>query len=140
MTTRNCELLVSQLAGILGKLDSREWPRLERLLVEGKGGTMYGFLNLFPMSPEEAQELMTVAIREMEHDENVTAHRKKLHECIDDAQRRIQWALKEIGILGELGDVEYDGGHADLEAFLADAARALRAAQKIKPTDRDGNT
>lgn len=139
MTAQNRELLTVQLAGLLGRLDSREWPRLERLLAKGEGGTMYGILNVPPMTPVEAQELMTAAIAEMEHDQNITAHRKKLHEYIGNAQTLVVMALGSIEALGELGDPEYMGGVADLEAFLHDAGRALRTAQKIKPTDKDGN-
>lgn len=133
------EVMTAKLAEILERLDPKEWPRLEALLVKGETGTMYGFLNMTPMTEGEARELIDAASDEMHHHQNITNHRKKLHEFIDGAQVHIQRAVREIGILDELGDVEYEGGSPDLDAFLNDAARLLRAGQKVKPTDKDGN-
>lgn len=136
--TRVPEELKFELAGILERLDSSKWQRLEELLAEGKAGTMYGLLNLAPLGKEGVRELMDAASDLMHHDRNIRQHRLELHDLIQNALSGIHLAERKIKVLDELGDVEYEGGSADLEAFLADAARCLRAAQALKPTDREG--
>jgi len=138
--TRVGEEVMGSLASILDRLDSAQWSRLETLLAEGKAGTMYGCLNLVPLGAEGARELMDAASDEVAHWRSIKRERQALHEQIAGAQRYIQVALAQIKNLDKLGDVEYMDGHADLEAFLGDAGRLLRAAQKIKPTDKDGET
>ncbi len=132
------DALMVELTKIMEHLDPDQWGHLEKLLAEGKGGTMYGALNLPPLGDESAQEIMEAAASEVRHWWTIQNHRKNLHESIADALKRIGMAQREIKQLGELGDVEYDGGSADLEAFLADAARLLRAGQALKPTDAKG--
>lgn len=132
------EALHIELMRVIDRVPAENLGILEKLLTEGKGGTMFACLNFEPISEEAARDAVTAAIEEAEHYERITQHRKILHECIEDAQKRIAMAGRELRTLGELYDVEYEGGSADLEAFLADAGRALRAAQALKPTDKDG--
>jgi hypothetical protein len=132
-------MVQSQLAVILERLDSKNWERLDKLLAEGKAGTMYGCLNLAPLGEEGAQKLMDAASDEMHHSKNIVTHRQWLHRRIEDALSEIQRAEREIRTLGELGDVEYEGGSADAEKLLDLATLNLRAALAVKPTDKDGN-
>jgi hypothetical protein len=132
-------MIQSQLAEILGRLDSKDWERLENLLAEGKAGTMYGCLNLAPLGEEGARELMDAASDEMHHSKNIVTHRQWLHSRIEDALGEIRRAEREIKTLDELGDVEYEGGSADLEKLLELTALNLRSALALKPTDKDGN-
>lgn len=133
------EALQIALVSVLGNVPAEKLGILEKLLTEGKGGTMFGCLNFAPVSKEDARDVMTAAIEEVEHDRRIVLHRRDLHGLIAQAQTQIQRAINQAKILGDLGDVEYMDGNADLEAFLADAARSLRAAQALKPTDKDGN-
>lgn len=112
--------------------------RLEDLLVAGKGGTMFGFLNLPPMTREAAQSLIEQAGSDFNQDWAIVRHRKGLHDRIQGAMNEIRLAKNEISELSNWGDAEYEGGHADLTSFLDEAARQLRAAQAIKPSDKDG--
>ena len=131
-------MVQSQLAEILERVDSKDWERLEALLAEGKAGTMYGCLNLSPLGKEGARELMAAASDEMHHNKSIVTHRQWLHRRIEDALSEIQRAEKEIKTLDELGDVEYEGGCADMEKLLDLAALNLRSALALKPTDKDG--
>lgn len=128
--------IVSGLAKVWPQI--KEKDRLEKLLTEGKGGTMFGFLNLAPMMPEKAERLMEQAEAEFTQGKLIVRHRRWLHSRIEDALDEIRRAKNEISELDQWGDVEYEGGHADLTSFLDEAARQLRAAQAIKPSDKDG--
>lgn len=133
------EALKNELLRVLDRVEPEKWGLLEKLIAEGKAGTMYGCLNFGGIGEDAAREVMTAAIEEIEHDRQIVRHRKELHKFIEQAQAQVQRAFQEIKNLDELYDVEYEGGSSDLEKFLEDAARALRAAQALKPTDKDGN-
>lgn len=133
------EMVRSELAAILDRLDDGKWGRLEQALAKGEAGTMYGCLNLAPLGEEAARELMDAASDEMRYNRNIVRQRRELHDLIQNGLSSIHLAEQMIRRLDGLGDVEYENGSADLEAFLADAARALRAAQALKPTGKDGS-
>lgn len=131
-----------RVAALMDKIDREHWDvEIEDRLLNGHIADLDPELRAMgKVSKDEAAAIMTEAEEEWEHGERIILHRRRLHESIADAGNRITWALKEIEALSEMGDAEYMDGHADLEAFLNDAARALRAAQKIKPTDKNGST
>lgn len=130
-----------RFAALMHQIDREHWDvEIEDRLLNGRIADLDPELKgVGKVSKDEAAAIMTAAEEEWEHGERIVLHRKRLHESIADAGSRILWALKEIETLSGLGDAEYMDGSADLEAFLNDAARALRAAQKIKPTDKNGN-
>lgn len=131
-----------RVAALMDRIEQQYWDiEIEDRLLNGRIADLDPELkSVGKLTKDEASAVMVAAEEEWEHGERIMTHRKRLHESIADAGSRIVWALKEIETLSELGDAEYMDGSADLEAFLNDAARALRAAQKIKPTDKDGNT
>lgn len=130
---------VYKLADILERLPSSKWDHMEKLLAEGRAGTMYGCLNMKPLGEDEARDLMLAASEEAQRNKAITKHRQWLHNRIEDAIGEIRRAEQEIKILGELGDVEYEGGSADLEKLLELAALHLRSALAVKPTGKDGS-
>ena len=69
--------------------------------------------------------------------DEITQLRKDLHRFISEAHSSVQQALRTMKTLDNLFDVEYEGT-GDAKLFLTDAARMLRAAQVIKPTDAEG--
>lgn len=71
-----------------------------------------------------------------ERDQECVVLRRRLHETIESAQGDIHCARDLLVRLDELGDVDYSGGHADVEHFLDAADRNLRAAQALKPSNR----
>lgn len=129
-----------RVAALMDRIERQYWDiEIEDRLLNGRIADLDPELkSIGKLTKDEARAVMVEALEEWEHGERIISHRRNLHESIVDAGNRIAWAFKELTTLAELGDVEYDGGHADLEAFLNDAARALRAAQKIKPTDKNG--
>lgn len=132
------ENLKWELFRILTNYPNVDEEKLERLLAKGEAGTMFATLNFAPLGDDAARDAMQAALDELALSSNIQRTRRTLHECIADALKRIQMAEREIKRLDEMGDVEYEGGSADLEAFLASAARDLRAAQALKPTDAKG--
>lgn len=132
------EVLHIELMRVIDRVPPEKLGRLERLLTEGNGGTMFGCLNFAPIGEEMARDAVTAAIEEMEHDREIIRHREGLHKAIEVAQMEVKRAISEIKRLDDLCDAEYEGGSSDLEAFLGDASRALRAAQALKPTGKDG--
>ncbi|MGA5183042.1 hypothetical protein [Streptomyces pseudogriseolus] len=93
---------------------------------------------------ERATALLEEAERDLEHDEAITTQRVELHEKLTDALDHVYAAARALTELQSphLYDVEYaeTGDAEDLEAFLGDARRALRAARALLPTDADGST
>lgn len=133
------ESLKWDLYKILDRYPETDVERLERLLAEGNAGIMFGILNLAPLGEEDARNAVQAAIDEISHSRHITGQRKNLHESIQNALNWINTAEVKIKTLDELGDVEYEGGSADLEKFLDDAGRMLRAALAVMPTDRNGD-
>jgi hypothetical protein len=128
--------LINHLVGLWPRIEDQD--KLEKLLTEGRAGTMFGVLNLVSMDPEKARSVMDQARGEFEHIEATVKGRKDLDRNIEEAMSAVllaQYCLKQ---LSRLGDVEYEGGHADTERHLEDAGRALRAAQAVKPSDKNG--
>lgn len=128
--------LVSHLVGLWPRIPDTD--KLEKLLVEGKAGTVFGVLNLPPMTEDQAFKMMSEASAEFELNAAIVKARKALHRNIEDAMTSIRRAEGAVRELSSLGDVEFEGGHADTEQHLSDAGRALRAAQAVKPSDSAG--
>jgi hypothetical protein len=132
------ENLKWELFRILTNYPNVDGEKLERLLAKGEAGTMFATLNIAPLGDDAARDAMQAALDELALSSNIQRTRQNLHQCIADALKRIQMAERDIKKLDEMGDAEYENGSADLEAFLADAARSLRAAQVLKPTNGQG--
>lgn len=112
---------------------------LENRLALGTLNELDSELRLLQLNKEEVRSVISAAKALHEHILNITAKRIELHQCIEWAEGEALRALRLMKDLDELGDVEYEGGRADVEHFLKDAARSLRAAQALKPTDKNGN-
>ncbi|MGV9816359.1 hypothetical protein ACWDTQ_31150 [Streptomyces cellulosae] len=93
---------------------------------------------------ERAEALLDEAERDLERDEAITAQRVELHEKLTDALEDVAAASRALRELQSPGvyDVEYADTIAadDVETFLADSRRMLRAAMALLPTDADGET
>ena len=115
--------LTSVLLGLHGQ-DGR-WAEVERRLREQIGDEAKA-LGVFEEAERDA--LHFLAIR---------SHRNDLCRALDDAAAGIRSALNALDVLTSesVYDVEYAEGvdAADMRAFLADAARALRAAAALNP-------
>lgn len=130
---------IERLAELLEKTETGRWEELEHRLEAGTLGELDRRLKLPPLDGEEGVLLFEAAREQAERGMLVVRHRRLLHQQIEATQAAIARALQTVETLDEaLGDPEYQGGHADTEHYLNEAARSLRAAQRVKPTDKDG--
>lgn len=136
---RISEHVADQLAGLMEQVGSDRWAELENRLVAGTIHELDPKLTLPGVDKDTAVEVFEDARTIYEQNQGITRLRKELHQRLEDAQRQIILAGKAIRDLWSVwGDVEYEGGDADVERFLNEAARNLRAAQALKPTNKDG--
>ncbi|MFE7965409.1 hypothetical protein ACFU0X_20635 [Streptomyces cellulosae] len=91
---------------------------------------------------ERAEALLDEAERDLEHDEAILTQRVELHAKLTGALDDVHAATRALTELqsSRLYDVEYADTIAadDVEAFLKESRRALRAALALLPTDADG--
>ncbi|MEU9755709.1 hypothetical protein AB0D90_21660 [Streptomyces althioticus] len=93
---------------------------------------------------ERAEALLDEAERDLEHDETILTRRVELHKKLTAALADVHAATRALTELqsSHLYDVEYADTIVadDVEAFLNESRRALRAALALLPTDADGET
>lgn len=91
-----------------------------------------------PEIPEIAHDVFEEAVQIAEENRASRRVGASLHTNIGRTLERIRMAERDIQTLKDLGDIEFLEGNGDVEAFLRDAARALRAARGLKHTDETG--
>jgi hypothetical protein len=134
---------VYDVATLLGSLDSRRWREVHVALEAGGSGYAFAPEVDFgrpPEIPELASDLFQEAMQIAEMNRLLRQAARSLHGNIGEALTHIRRAQRNIGELRDLGGAEFmDGdGDSDVEQFLKDAARLLRAAQELKGTDETG--
>jgi hypothetical protein len=133
---------VYDVATVLGSLDTRRWEDVHTALkVGGKGHAFAPDLDFGnpPDIPEMAFGLFQEASQIAETNRFLRQAARSLHGNINEALAHIRKAQRNIQELKDLGDVEFLEGNGDVEQFLKDAARLLRAAQEMKHTDETGD-
>ena len=130
------------VATILGSLDTARWGEVREAIRKGGTGYAFGPDLDFGEAPEggdsEAEYIFNEATEIAGTNRLMRQAARSLHGNLDEALRRIKSAQRNIQELCDLGDIEFLEGNGDVEQFLKDAARALRAAQEMKPTDETG--
>lgn len=128
-----------RVSALMDRVDRNNWhTEIEGRLRSGTIHELDPHLRLAKLDGDALASVMTEAEEEWQHGQSILTGRKELHVCIQEALHAVQMVKRQLKNLDELGDVEYMGGNADVEHFLEEAARALRAAQALKPTDEKG--
>jgi hypothetical protein len=130
------------VATVLESLDSARWPEVREAIRKGGTGYAFGPELDFGDAPEggdsEAEYIFNEATEIAGTNRLMRQVARSLHGNLDEALRRIKAAQRNVQELRDLGDVEFLEGNGDVEQFLKDAARMLRAAQEMKHTDETG--
>ena len=133
---------VYDVVTVLASLDVRRWEEVHTALKVGGKGHAFGpeidFGNP-PEIPELARGLFLEASQIAETDRFLRQAARSLHGNINEALMHVKKAQRNIQELKDLGGVELLEGNGDVEQFLKDAARALRATQALKHTDETGD-
>ena len=128
-----------RVSALMERIDRNQWEtEIEARLRNGTIRELDPELRLGRIDGDALASVMTEAEEEWQHGQNILIGRKELHVCIQEALHAVQVVRRQLKNLDEMGDVEYMGGNVDVEHFLEEAARALRAAQALKPTDAKG--
>lgn len=132
---------VYDIATLLGAMDTRHWDQVRKAIEAG--GTGHDFapevdFGRPPEIPELARDIFQEAVEIAETNRLMRQAARSLHGNINEALSRIRSAERNIQELRDLGDIEVLEGDGDVEQFLKDAARMLRAAQEMKHTDETG--
>lgn len=129
------------VAALMESVDTKRWPEVRTALeVGGSGHAVAPDVDFGPPPeiPELAHSLYEEAVQIAETSRLMRQAARSLHGNLDEALRRIRAAERNIQELKDLGDIEFLEGDGDIEAFLKDATRMLRAAQGLKHTDAMG--
>lgn len=130
------------IATVLGSLDTARWPEVREAIRKGGKGHPFAPELDFGEAPEggasEAEYIYNEATEIAGTNRLMRQAARSLHGNLDEALRRIRAAQRNIQDLRDLGDVEFLEGDGDVERFLKDATRALRAANALKRTDETG--
>lgn len=130
------------VATVLESLDSARWPEVREAIRKGGTGYAFGPELDFGDAPEggdsEAEYIFNEATEIAGTNRLMRQVARSLHGNLDEALRRIKAAQRNVQELRDLGDIEFLEGNGDVELFLKDAARMLRAAQEMKHTDETG--
>lgn len=130
------------VATVLGSLDTARWGEVREAIRKGGTGYAFGPELDFGDAPEggncEAEYIFDEASQIAETNRMLRQAARSLHGNLNEALDRIRKAERSIQDLKDLGDVEFLEGNGDVEQFLKDAARLLRAAQEMKHTDEAG--
>jgi hypothetical protein len=133
---------VYDVATVLGSLDTRRWPEVCTALETGGSGHAFApeidFGNP-PEIPELAHDLYQEAVEITETNRLMRQAARSLHGNIGEAVKHIERAVRNIGELRDLGDVEYLEGDGSVEALLKQAKLLLASAQALKTTDEMGD-
>lgn len=130
------------VATVLGSLDIARWGEVREAIRKGGTGYAFGPDLDFGEAPEggeaEVQYIYDEAVEIAERNRLLRQAARSLHGNIGEALAHIKKAQRNIGELRDLGESEYVDTRTDVEKFLEDAGRALRAAQEMKGTDETG--
>lgn len=131
------------VATVLGSLDIARWGEVREAIRKGGTGYAFGPELDFGEAPEggdsEAAYIFDEASDIAGTNRLMRQAARSLHGNLNEALGRIRKAERNIQDLKDLGDIEFLEGNGDVEQFLKDAARALRAAQEMKHTDEMGD-
>lgn len=126
---------------VLGSIDRAHWPEVREALAKGGSGHSFApgldFGNP-PEIPEIAYDLFQEAVENLEQNRMHRRVAATLHSNIDEALKRIRQAQRNIQEMKDLGDIEFLEGDGEVDRFLKDATRMLKAAQALKHTDETG--
>lgn len=132
------------VATVLGSLDTARWGEVREAIRKGGTGYAFGPELDFGEPPEggdsEAEYIFNEASEIAGTNRLMRQVGRSLHGNLDEALRRVAAAQRNIQELRDLGDIEFLEGNGDVELFLKDAARMLRAAREMKHTDETGET
>lgn len=132
------------VATVLGSLDTARWGEVREAIRKGGTGYTFGPELDFGEPPEggdsEAEYIFNEASEIAGTNRLMRQVGRSLHGNLDEALRRVAAAQRNIQELRDLGDIEFLEGNGDVELFLKDAARMLRAAREMKHTDETGET
>lgn len=130
------------IATVLGSLDTARWGEVRDAILKGGAGHPFGPELDFGEPPEggasEAEYIFNEATEIAGTNRLLRQAARSLHGNLDEALRRVRAAQRNIQELRDLGDIEFLEGNGDVEMFLKDGARLLRAAQEMKHTDETG--
>jgi hypothetical protein len=128
-----------RVCALMERFERDQWAtEIEARLRNGTITELDPELRLRKLDGDALASVMTEAEEEWQYGQNIILQRKALHTQIDEAHSQVRMALAQLRNLDELGDVEYMGGCADVEHYLHEAGRALRSAQALKPSNKDG--
>lgn len=131
------------VATVLGSLDIARWGEVREAIRKGGTGYAFGPELDFGEAPEggdsEAAYIFDEASDIAGTNRLMRQAARSLHGNLNEALGCIRKAERNIQDLKDLGDIEFLEGNGDVEQFLKDAARALRAAQEMKHTDEMGD-
>lgn len=130
------------VATVLSSLDTARWPEVREAIRKGGTGYAFGPELDFGEAPEggdgEAEYIFNEATEIAGTNRLMRQAARSLHGNLEEALRRIKAAQRNVQELRDLGDIEFLEGNDDVDQFLKDATRALRAANALKHTDETG--
>jgi hypothetical protein len=130
------------VATVLGSLDTSRWPEVRQAIEKGGKGHDFAPELDFGQPPEggasEAEYIFDEAREIADTNRLMRQAARSLHGNIGEALAHVRKAQRNIGELRDLGAAEFLDGDGDVEQFLKDAMRLLRAAQEMKGTDETG--
>jgi hypothetical protein len=130
------------VATVLGSMDSSRWPQVREAIEKGGKGHHFAPELDFGPPPEggasEAEYIYSEATEIADRNRLLRQAARSLHGNIGEALTHIRKAQRNVSELRDLGEAEFMDGDSDVEQFLKDAARLLRAAQELKGTDETG--
>lgn len=130
------------VATVLGSMDSSRWPQVREAIK--KGGTGHAFAPELDFGPppeggdSEVEYSYNEATEIADRNRLLRQAARSLHGNIGEALSHVKKAQRNISELRDLGESEFLDVDSDVEQFLKDAARLLRAAQEMKGTDETG--
>lgn len=129
------------IATVLGSIEPRRWHEVRKAMeTGGKGHAFAPELDFGePFKGGQLEYVFNEASEIAGTNRLMRQSARSLHGNIGEALVRIRSAQRNIQELRDLGDIEFLEGNGDVEQFLKDAARALRAAQVMKHTDEMGD-
>lgn len=132
---------LGDIVTVLRSVDEARWPEVREALAAGGSGHAFApdldFGNP-PEIPEIAHDLFQEAVESLAENRAHQYLAATLHENISFALYRVKAARNIILKMKTIGDIEFIEGDGDVDEFLKDAARMLRAAQGLKCTDETG--
>lgn len=130
------------VATVLGSIDPSRWREVQEAIRKGGPGHSFAPGLDFGRPPEggdnEAYAIYQEAVDIAERNQKVRQAARNLHENIREAMSHLSKAEFDIYELRDLEAEGFETANTDVEKFLDDAQRMLRAAQGLKYTDETG--